>query len=80
LVIQLWPKSNVRICLTKIQSCTHHGWSRPSCWRIDSICCLSEICPARISAGSPPKNLNRKKISRTTPASVGIICHRRRTR
>jgi hypothetical protein len=34
-VIQLWPKSNVKICWRKIQSWTNHGWSRPELLRID---------------------------------------------
>ena len=79
-VAQLRPQSKVTICLTKIPSCTHHGSFRPSCWRMASICSGVALRPPRISAGSPPKNLNSTNTSSTTPASVGIICHRRRIR
>jgi len=79
-VIQLWPKSKLKTCFRKTPSCTHQGWSSPSWLRIASICCLSATWPARTSAGSPPKNLNRKNTSRITPPSVGSICQIRRTR
>src|SRR4051812_36654768 len=39
-----------------------------------AICSGFEILPARTCAGSPPTQLNRKKMSRMTPAIVGIIC------
>src|SRR6476659_9425004 len=40
-----------------------------------AICSGLEILPASTCAGSPPTQLKRKKISRMTPAIVGIICH-----
>src|SRR5688500_16476244 len=40
-----------------------------------AICSGLEILPASTCAGSPPTQLNRKKMSRITPAIVGIICH-----
>src|SRR3954470_13293899 len=73
-VIQLLPQSKVTISRTKMPSCTYHGWSRPSSRRMASICSWLAIWPARICAGSPPKSLNKRKISSTTPASVGTIC------
>src|SRR5258706_12032170 len=75
LVDQLRPKSNVNTCCTKTQSWYQYGWSTPSCLRMLAICSGLEIFPARTWAGSPPTQLNRKKMSRITPASVGIICH-----
>src|SRR5436853_7156411 len=39
-----------------------------------AICSGLEIFPASTWAGSPPTQLNRMKISRITPAIVGIIC------
>ncbi len=74
-VAQLLPQLNVKIDFTKIQSWTYQGSLRPSCCRIAWICSGVASSPPRISAGSPPKNLNRKKTNRMTPASVGIICH-----
>src|SRR5512137_430752 len=74
-VAQLLPQLKVKIAFTKIHSCTYQGSLSPSCWRIAWICSGVASRPPRISAGSPPKNLNRKKTKRMTPANVGIICH-----
>ena len=76
LVAQLLPQSNVKICFTKIQSCTYHGLVDAEL-RADVVDLLGRRESARREsrAGSPPNHLNRKKISRMTPASVGIICH-----
>ncbi len=73
LVAQLWPQLKVATFSTNSQSCSSTGLLRPSSLRIDSICSGLANIPPMISAGSPPKNLNRKKISRITPARVGII-------
>jgi hypothetical protein len=43
-----------------------------------AICSGLEIFPASTCAGSPPTQLNRKKMSRITPRIVGIICQMRR--
>src|SRR4051812_13040305 len=43
-----------------------------------AICSGLEILPASTCAGSPPTQLNRMKMSRMTPAIVGIICQIRR--
>src|SRR5260221_9541615 len=75
LVDQLRPKSNVNTCCTKTQSWYQYGWSTPSCLRMLAICSGLEIFPARTWAGSPPTQLNSKKMSRITPKTVGIICH-----
>src|SRR5689334_17902121 len=40
-----------------------------------AICSGLEILPASTCAGSPLTQLKRKKMSRITPAIVGIICH-----
>ena len=74
-VAQLLPQLKVKIDLTKIHSCTYQGSFKPSCWRMAWICSGVASKPPRISAGSPPKNLNRKNTNRMTPASVGTICH-----
>jgi hypothetical protein len=79
-VDQLRPKSKVKTCCTKIQSCTHQGWSMPSWRRMFSICAGSGTFPARISAGSPPTQLNSTKTSAMTPARVGTICQSRLAR
>jgi hypothetical protein len=79
LVDQLAPKSTLRICLTKIQSCTHQGSSTPSWRRMLAIVSGLEILPASRYAGSPPIQLKRMKTSSTTPASVGMNCQRRRS-
>src|ERR1043165_3740316 len=50
----------------------------PSWRRMLAICSGLEIFPASTCAGSPPTQLNRMKISRITPAMVGIICQIRR--
>src|SRR5690348_2540658 len=39
-----------------------------------AICSGLEILPASTIAGSPPTQLNRKKMSRMTPTMVGTIC------
>ena len=78
LVDQLRPKSKVNTCCTNTQSWYQYGWSTPSCLRMLAICSGLEILPASTCAGSPPTQLNRKKMSRITPARVGIICHIRR--
>src|SRR5688572_17343472 len=75
LVDQLRPKSKVKTCCTNTQSWYQYGWSTPSCLRMFAICSGLEIFPASTWAGSPPTQLNRKKMSRITPAIVGIICH-----
>ena len=74
-VSQLRPKSKVKMSRTKMPSWTNHGRSRPSSRRMASICSWLATWPARICAGSPPKNLKRKKMSTMTPARVGTICH-----
>src|SRR5438067_12676505 len=43
-----------------------------------AICSGLEILPASTWAGSPPTQLKRMKMSRITPAIVGIICQIRR--
>ena len=80
LVAQLLPQSKVTICLTKIHSWYQTGSSRPRVWRMALIWSALAFRPPSTSAGSPPKYLKRKNTSSTTPASVGIICHRRRIR
>ena len=80
LVAQLLPQSKVTICLTNSHSWYQTGSSRPSVWRMALICSGLAFRPPSTSAGSPPKYLNRKNTSSTTPRSVGIICHRRRMR
>src|SRR6218665_3979109 len=77
LVAQLLPQSKVTICLMKIHSCSQTGLFRPSCSRIASIDSGLALRAPRITAGSLPKYLKRKKTSSTTPSRVGIICHRR---
>src|SRR5438552_18163308 len=78
LVDQLRPKSKVKTCCTNTHSWYQYGWSTPSCLRILAICSGLEILPASTWAGSPPTQLNRMKMSRITPAIVGIICQIRR--
>ncbi len=75
LVDQLRPKSKVKTCFTNTQSWYQYGSSTPSCFLMLAICSGLEIFPASTCAGSPPTALKRKKMSRITPASVGIICH-----
>jgi hypothetical protein len=77
-VLQALPKSKLRICLTKIPSCTHQGWSMPSWARMLAIAASSAILPASRYAGSPPTQLNSRNTSTITPAMVGSICHSRR--
>jgi hypothetical protein len=74
-VAQLLPQLKVKMDLMKIHSWTYHGSFKPSCCLMASICSGVASKPPRISAGSPPKNLNRKNTNRMTPASVGTICH-----
>ena len=74
LVAQLLPQLKVKICFTKIHSCTHTGSLSPNWVRIAWIWSGVASRPPRISAGSPPKKWNRKNTSRITPASVGTIC------
>src|SRR6185503_10799989 len=79
LVDQLRPKSNVKTCFTNTQSWYGMERSTPSWWRMLAICSGLEILPASTCAGSPPTQLNRKKMSRITPKIVGMICNNRRT-
>ena len=74
-VAQLLPQLNVKIDFTNIHNWTYQGSFRPSWVRMASICSGVASSPPRISAGSPPNHLKRKKTKRMTPIRVGIICH-----
>ena len=78
LVVQLLPQLKVKTCCTKTHSCSSTDLSRPSWARSDASRSGEAFMPAMISTGSPPKNLNRKKISKITPSRVGSICQMRR--
>jgi hypothetical protein len=78
LVVQLRPQLKVKTCWTKTQSCSITDLSSPNCARNEASRSGEAFMPAMISTGSPPKNLNRKKISRITPSRVGSICRMRR--
>jgi hypothetical protein len=73
------PKSPCSAPLTQLQYCSSTGLSRPSRWRVSSICSAVAVSPpASVYAGSPgTRNVSRKTIS-DTMNSTGMALSRRR--